>query len=594
MHAVRRVTPLLLLGCNAVLGIQRHEYAGEEDDDTSAGGALAAAGGAGRAGTAGRAATVGSAGGSVGTAGSAGSPDGGLSGEDAFLARWSFDSMNGDQVPPSAGSAPPLIVQGATLSEGPTGNYLLMLNSRGSAVSASTVLDASRSFSISIWVRLDRLDTWNTFVSQDGQTISSFYLQKRDTNSFAFTTFALDNTAAKPCIAEAAMQPKAGEWYHVAATRDATSGQQRIYVDGVLSGEATCAGGFKTTGPLVVGRGQWETPADWMTGAVDELSVANRALSAKEIVELYREGRPDARHYLFAYFVEAADGQGDGLHFAYSHDALSWGEIGVGKLFLRSTVGGRSFRDPHVMRDPFGTYHVVWTTTCVPWANADCVQDHGFGHTTSKDLVTFADPSYIEIPRDELNVEHVWAPETFYDSASAQYLVTWASPLDLTPGADPHGIYYMLTKDFITFSEPALLYGRPGADFIDATLVKQGDLYLMFLKGEAAGQKNLRVLASKSLFGASAWLGDVSAPLTGAYAAEGPSVLVSDGRMLLYFDKYAEQRYGVLRSRSLSALTDPAQWEDISSSLMSKGLRHGSVIEVPFDVLRAIAIRAAQ
>jgi sucrose-6-phosphate hydrolase SacC (GH32 family) len=283
------------------------------------------------------------------------------------------------------------------------------------------------------------------------------------------------------------------------------------------------------------------------------------------------------------------------LHFAYSHDALFWGAIGAGKVFLRSTVGGGSFRDPHVMLDPSGTYHVVWTTTCVPWADADCVQDHGFGHTTSRDLVTFADPSYIEIPRDQLNVEHVWAPETFYDTASAQYLVSWSSPVDVTPAADPHGIYYMLTKDFVTFSDPALLYGRPGSDIIDATLVKQGNRYLMFVKAEAAGQKNVRVLASESLFGSSAWLGEVSAPLTGgAYAAEGPSALVSDGRMLLFFDKYAEHSYGALRSRSLAGLTDPAEWEDISSSVLSNGLRHGSAIEVPFDVLRAVAIRAAQ
>jgi hypothetical protein len=62
--------------------------------------------------------------------------------------------------------------------------------------------------------------------------------------------------SAAPCIASGATRPKPSEWYHLVATRDAASGEQRIYVDGVLSGKAVCVGGFKTTGSVVVGRGR--------------------------------------------------------------------------------------------------------------------------------------------------------------------------------------------------------------------------------------------------------------------------------------------------------------------------------------------------
>jgi hypothetical protein len=116
----------------------------------------------------------------------------------------------------------------------------------------------------------------------------------------------------------------------------------------------------------------------------------------------------------------------------------------------------------------------------------------------------------------------------------------------------------------------------------------------MFLKDEADGQKNIRGLASATLFGSSAWAGDPSAALTGNYGAEGPSPLLVDGQMVLFFDKFADGLYGALRAKSLDALTTPSSWTDISSSVFFAGVRHGTAIEVPFDVFRAVALAAAR
>jgi hypothetical protein len=550
---------------------------------TAAGG-RSGTGGSGGNPTGGRA-TGGASGGSTGSGGSGGAQSG-------FVAYWDFESMTDNQVPEANGRSLPLTVDKGLLASGPSGKNLAMASAQASATTSALTMDASADFSISVWVKLDQLDTWDTFVSQDGQTISSFYLQKRDTHYLAFTTFPSDSTSAKACIAQSTLKPRTGEWYHLVATRHAASGDQRLYVDGVLAGKATCAGGFKSSGPLVLGRGRWDGPVDWITGAVDDLGVADRVLEADEIVDLYHQGRPEARHFLFAYFAEQAQGRGDGLRLAHSHDALYWGAIGGGKVFMPPTVGGKSFRDPHVMRDPTGTYHLVWTTSCVPWAESGCVQDRGFGHATSKDLATFSGATYITVA---LNAEHVWAPETIWDPASQQFMVYWSSPIDNDPSAsDPHSIYYILTKDFVTFSDPKLLYGKSERDFIDATIVKQGEAYLMFLKDEANGQKNLRVLSSTSLFGSSAWASDPSAPLTGDYGAEGPSPLLVEGEMLLFFDKFAEGAYGALRSRTLDALTAPASWTDISGSVFFAGVRHGTAIEVPFDVFRTVALKAAE
>ena len=566
--AGRWFLPWTLIGCNAVLGIQRHEY--RDGADTQAeGGAAGAPGASTNAGT------------------------DGVDSSGTFVALWRFERLLNDRASSATAPAVPLTVQHGELSSGPTGNYLL-LDGSGSAVAPGPIIDTSGSFSVSAWVRFDRDDGWSTFVSQDGRSISSFYLQKRDSKYLGFTTYPSDSTAAAACVATAGLRPRQGEWYHVVATRDATTGEQRIYVDGMLSGRATCAGGFRTDGPLVIGRGKWNAPADWIAGGIDDLGVTDRVLSAGEVVDLYRLGRPEARHYLYGYFEEVEEGRGDGLHFAHSHDALSWNPLGGGKVFFAPTVGGRSFRDPHLMRDPAGKYQLVWTSSCVPWAKPNCVQDRGFGHATSDDLITFSEQKLIEVAAEKLNVEHFWAPETFFDADTEQYLLSWASPLSGTPTPNPHRIYYLLTKDFVTFSEPAVLYGRADRDMIDATIIKHQGSYFMFMKDEAVDQKNLRVVSSPSLFGKGAWTGEPSEPLTGTEPAEGPAPLIRNGQLLLLFDRYAGGGLGALRSHDLMALTDAASWEDLSSSVFAAPVRHGSVIELPEPVFRALALSAAR
>lgn len=506
---------------------------------------------------------------------------------------WDFEQLEQGQVAERSGLGPALSVEGATLGEGLLGSGLALAGAATSAATAGPVLDTTASYSVAAWVRLDEIGTFHTFLSADGAQLSAFYLQLRDGEAFAFTTFPADDTGASPCVAMGTMPPRAGEWYHLVGTRDAATGAQRLYQDGVLVGAATCSGSFGAAGPLSVGRGRWDSaPTDHLTGAIDEVFVTDAVLSPLEVVETYLHDRPDADHYLFAYFAEQAQGRGDGLRLAHSHDGLHWGAIGAHRVFMPPEVGGGSFRDPHVLRAPDGDYHLVWTTSCVPWAESGCVQDRGFGHARSSDLVHWSEQDYVTIA---LEVEHVWAPETAYDADTGQFIVFWSSPLDENPSAsDPHRIYYLTTADFTTFSEPRVLFERPGRNFIDATIYRGADAYWMFLKDEADGQKNIRALSSPLLFGAGAWTAEPSSPLTGAYAAEGPSALEDDGRLMLYFDRYGDGLYGALRSHGLVGLDAPAAWEDVSSSVYFEGVRHGTPIRVPSNVFREVALKAGE
>ncbi len=505
-----------------------------------------------------------------------------------FAVLWDFETQGGVSVVPSVGDEL-LELEGATVVPGTNGSELSVSGANATAVTANPVVDTAADFSVSLWVRLDQLDGYDTFVGMDGESVSAFFLQKRDDERLSFATFSADSTTTTACVATGELRPRQGAWYHVVGTFDASNGEQRVYVDGVLSGRATCSEGvFPASGGLSVGRGLYDgVGSDPWTGAIDDLGVIARVLTPAEIVSLYRYGRPEQNNYLFAYFIEVSQGRGDGLRLAHSHDGLHWGAIGAGKVFMPASVGGGSFRDPHLSRSSDGLYHLVWTTSCVPWAEANCVQDRGLGHATSTDLVSWSEANYITV---DLNVEHVWAPEVFHDEQSNQSMIFWSSPIDTNPSAsDPHDIYYVLTSDFRTFSDPEILLSRPGRNFIDATILDRGEEYLMVIKDEADGQKNLRALSSSELFGSSAWTAEPSAPITGSYAAEGPSFLERDGRLYVYFDKYGEGAYGALEAASNAALDSPSAWQDVSSSVFFPGVRHGTPIEVPWEVFEQVA-----
>jgi serine/threonine-protein kinase len=79
-----------------------------------------------------------------------------------------------------------------------------------------------------------------------------------------------------------------GQWHHVAMTRDALSGQVRVYVDGVLNATGITGKGVKTTGFAAIGRTTSENPGFtfYFRGALEDVRLFNRLLSSVEIQAL--------------------------------------------------------------------------------------------------------------------------------------------------------------------------------------------------------------------------------------------------------------------------------------------------------------------
>jgi hypothetical protein len=296
--------------------------------------------------------------------------------------------------------------------------------------------------------------------------------------------------------------------------------------------------------------------------------------------------------FLFSYFTRNGE---DGVHLAYSRDGITWLPLNGGRAVITPAVTGAGrgwqewnttaalMRDPSILRGPDGVFHLVWT---VAWT------DHGIGVAHSRDLIHWSEQTRVPVMEQEPNALNAWAPDLFYDRATRRYVIVFASAI---PGRFPatdslaertsrgradHRLYYVTTADFKTYSPTKLLYDG-GFSAIDGTIAQRGNTYYLVMKDETffPPRRNLRVASSTHAIGP---YGPASPPFTELHT-EGPSVLQTGGRWLVYFDYYTRGRYGAVSTR------DFAHWEPFSDSLRTpRGIRHGSAFVAPASVLAGL------
>lgn len=278
-----------------------------------------------------------------------------------------------------------------------------------------------------------------------------------------------------------------------------------------------------------------------------------------------------------AWLFTSFRGNGDGLHLAYSRDALHWSDFG--RVFLKPAVGNRLMRDPHILQGPDGVFRMVWTTG---W------NDQGIGYASSTNLLDWSEQKYLPVMEKVSGTKNCWAPETIYDAKNGQYIIFWSSdvegrfPESASTNHMNNRAYYVTTQDFVTFSEPKVLFD-PGFDNIDSTIIEAGGkFHLVFKEGD--DQKNgksgpIHVATAEHPLGPYTLQPE---PLI-TQRAEGPTLVTVDGKTLLYVDFYANGHYGVYES------TDWQHWRDITTKdSIVNGQRHGTIFAVAPEVLAAL------
>lgn len=277
--------------------------------------------------------------------------------------------------------------------------------------------------------------------------------------------------------------------------------------------------------------------------------------------------------YLFTSFHEPAD---KGLRMLYSFDGKKWNDLDT--VLLQPKVGEQKvMRDPSMIRDKNGIFHLVWTSS---WRG-----DKGFGYASSKNLINWSEQWFIPVMKHEPTTVNVWAPELFYDDIRDQYMIIWASCIPgrfekgLEADSNNHRMYLSTTRDFVTFSDTKLFLD-PGFSVIDAVILKKGEKdYVMVLKDNTRPERNLKVAFANDPMGP--WT-NISKPFSASFT-EGPSVLKNEDQWLIYFDSYQKKIYEAVQTKdfkSFENITDHVQ--------VPAGHKHGSILPVKRKIVNQL------
>jgi len=283
-----------------------------------------------------------------------------------------------------------------------------------------------------------------------------------------------------------------------------------------------------------------------------------------------------ADSYLFTSFRHNGE---TGVYLALSNDGRDWQPLNGNQPWVKPQKPGELMRDPWLGQGPDGTWRLLWTWG---WTSKESGGKLIIGYASSKDLIHWSEQRGLDVMANEPTALNLWAPEAVWDPARKEWIVFWASTI---PGRFPdtegtgdsgynHRIYATTTEDFKTFA-PAKLWFDPGFNSIDATVVQDGDRWVMIFKDERKNPQVKRLRLAFGDFAHGPWR-DISEPVSGDWV-EGPSAVKIGGEWWIYFDHYAQPHYyGAIRT------SDWKTFEDVSPQVhFPADHRHGTVVRVP-------------
>jgi hypothetical protein len=211
---------------------------------------------------------------------------------------WHFDG-DGDDATTASTSHPLSKGTGASYDGlGRAGTASLKLDgAAGYAQSSGSVVDTTKSFSVSAWVRLADVSRSQTVVSQQATTLSGFALHySASSKRFAFSRYTSDVAAPTASRSTSLATPAAGVWTHLTGVYDAAGRTVQLYVNGRAQGAPVAfTTPWAATGPVQVGRFHNSTGyVEYFGGLIDEVHVWSRVLADAEVVQDARLEDEDA------------------------------------------------------------------------------------------------------------------------------------------------------------------------------------------------------------------------------------------------------------------------------------------------------------
>jgi hypothetical protein len=223
------------------------------------------------------------------------------------LAHWTFNEGRGKVARDDTGKLKLKLARGAKWTPGVRGGMALLLNGKKAIAIGKNLVDTSQSFTVSAWVRPDDTAQNAAAVAQGGKPSPGFVLghQSRDTRPdlgslyllYGITKpqqppnrwiFNLPSLSASSGYGDVGPRPAAGQWQFVTTVFDRYNRVMSLFVDGTLIENRIADRAWRSMGPFLVGGSTQRKGARTFHGAVDDLRVFNRALSAGDVAAYYR------------------------------------------------------------------------------------------------------------------------------------------------------------------------------------------------------------------------------------------------------------------------------------------------------------------
>ncbi|MDX3187676.1 LamG domain-containing protein [Streptomyces sp. MN03-5084-2B] len=221
------------------------------------------------------------------------------------LAQWSMDGNAQDTA--FLGDRHGTPHNGATFQAGGALGSAVKLDGVDDDVTAPSAIRNTAGFTASAWVNLQQNYGARAVVSQDGLKFPGFVLWYRaeSDGSNARWVFgkpnSTDSDKGVAMATSAVGLPQLNTWTHLAGVYDPDAKEIRLFVDGKLAATApSTAVAEYAAGPVRIGRTIWDgRPVDAWPGALDEVQLFDRPLSAAEITGLVSAGNVQTGHWKF-------------------------------------------------------------------------------------------------------------------------------------------------------------------------------------------------------------------------------------------------------------------------------------------------------
>lgn len=310
--------------------------------------------------------------------------------------------------------------------------------------------------------------------------------------------------------------------------------------------------------------------------------------------------KEEYERYFLGYFKGEGMADGEQIMFATSNGntALDWTGLTGGWPSLVSQLGDQGLRDPHIVRSPDGdTFYMI--ATDLNWYDQGgyAINDTQYIEVfESNDLVNWTPQRHVKVAPD--NAGNAFAPESLWVDEIGAYVVFWAQSLWNDPvnrtGQGNAQMWYNVTRDFQTFSEPKVWQNPAPQSRIDTTAIKVGDEYYRVTKNEA-GNAGSDIFSEKHTdfldSDINAW--ELIAPALGrttwqANAGyEGPVIFQANpgdtacpGQFYLWGDRYTN---GGGYQAACEANIEAQTWQAKTITMTNAGVprpRHGTVLPI--------------